>query len=78
MLQVLVLDTHRQPMNSIHPGEARRLLDQGKAAVFRRNPFTIILKTAAEEPMEALKLKTDSQGQIVSVRMVNKTNPPIQ
>ena len=46
MSHVFVLDTHKQPLNPVHPGYARLLLTQGKAAVFKRYPFTIILKTA--------------------------------
>ena len=44
MSKVFVLDTNKQPLNPIHPGRARMLLSQGEAAVFRRYPFTIILK----------------------------------
>ncbi|NET63185.1 MAG: hypothetical protein F6K63_01725 [Moorea sp. SIO1G6] len=43
---VFVIDTNKQPLNPISPKKARRLLDKGKAAVFRISPFTIILKTA--------------------------------
>ncbi|NEO80189.1 RNA-guided endonuclease IscB [Moorena sp. SIO4G3] len=42
---VFVIDANKQPLNPIHPRKARRLLDKGKAAVFRMYPFTIILKT---------------------------------
>lgn len=38
MSKVFVLDTNKQPLNPIHPGRARMLLSQGKAAVFRRYP----------------------------------------
>ena len=30
---VFVLDTTKKPLNPVHPGQARRLLKQGKAAV---------------------------------------------
>ncbi len=46
---VFVLDTTRKPLNPVHPGQARRLLKEGKAAVFRRYPFTIILKEEVTE-----------------------------
>ena len=45
MSNVFVLDTKKQPLNPVHPGRARLLLTQGKAAVFKRYPFTIVLKT---------------------------------
>lgn len=54
---VFVIDANKQPLNPIHPRKARRLLDKGKAAVFRMYPFTIILKTAISNP-------TISPGQI--------------
>lgn len=54
-----VLDTNKKPLEPIHPGKARLLLKQGKAAVFRLYPFTIILKEATEENPEPLELKID-------------------
>ncbi|NEP49244.1 MAG: HNH endonuclease [Moorea sp. SIO3C2] len=48
---VLVIDTNKRPLNPIYPKKARRLLDKGKAAVFRMYPFTIILKTAIYNPV---------------------------
>ncbi|EGJ29703.1 MULTISPECIES: RNA-guided endonuclease IscB [Moorena] len=47
---VFVIDTNKRPLNPISPKKARRLLDKGKAAVFRMYPFTIILKTAIPNP----------------------------
>lgn len=43
---VFVVDTNKKPLNPVHPGEARYLLNVGKAAVLKRFPFTIILKKA--------------------------------
>jgi len=42
--RVSVLSENRIPLNSCHPARARELLKKGKAAVWRRFPFTIILK----------------------------------
>lgn len=41
---VFVLDAEKQPLDPVPPGRARILLTQGKAAVYRRYPFTLILK----------------------------------
>ncbi|TAO01534.1 MAG: HNH endonuclease, partial [Phormidium sp. SL48-SHIP] len=41
---VFVIDTDKNPCDPVHPAKARLLLNQNKAAVFRRYPFTIILK----------------------------------
>jgi len=50
MSKVFVLDTNKQPLDPVHPGHARLLLKQGQAAVYRRYPFTLILKRAVEQP----------------------------
>jgi hypothetical protein len=60
MSNVFVLDTYKKPLDPIHPGYARKLLTQGKAAVYRRYPFTIIFKKEAQEPVtQPLRLKVD-------------------
>jgi len=33
---VFVIDVNKNPVSTLHPGEARRLLKQGRAAVYRR------------------------------------------
>src|SRR5918911_2181527 len=44
---VFVLDMQKRPLDPVHPGRARLLLKAGKAAIFRRYPFTIIQKAAS-------------------------------
>lgn len=46
---VFVLDSNKQPLDPVHPGQSRRLLKAGKAAVYRLFPFTIILKRAVPD-----------------------------
>ena len=46
-MRVFVLDNQKQPLMPCKPARARKLLRDGKAAVFRRFPFTIILKQRA-------------------------------
>ena len=55
---VLVLDTNKIPCDPIHPSQARLLLNQGKAAVFRKYPFTIILKEE-NKPTKKYRIKID-------------------
>ena len=50
---VFVLDTNKRALAPVRPAEARRLLTAEQAAVFRRYPFTIILKTEVNEPVDA-------------------------
>ena len=60
MSKVFVLDQDRRPLDPVHPGYARWLLSQQKAAVWRRFPFTIILKAQQPEvPVQSLRLKID-------------------
>src|SRR5919199_432267 len=40
---VFVLDKNKKPLDPTHPARARKLLRTGRASVFRRYPFTIIL-----------------------------------
>ena len=72
MSQVFVLDTKKQPLNAMHPGRARLLLKQGKAAVYRRYPFTLILKRAVVQPhLEPLRVKIDPGSHTTGLAVVN-------
>lgn len=72
MSQVFVLDTQKQPLKPVHPGRARILLTSGKAAVFKRYPFTIILKVTIEKPeVPPLRLKFDPGSQTTGIALVN-------
>ncbi|MBD1853442.1 HNH endonuclease [Cyanobacteria bacterium FACHB-502] len=67
---VFVLDTHKRRLNPVPPGKARLLLDQGKAAVFRRYPFTIILKEAYPDvPVQDLELKVDPGSRVTGIAL---------
>ena len=54
MSKVAVLETEKKFLAPCHPAVARRLLKEGKAAVFKRYPFTIILK----RPVPDAEIKT--------------------
>jgi 5-methylcytosine-specific restriction endonuclease McrA len=67
---VFLLDTNKQPLNPVHPGVARHLLSARKAAVFRRYPFTIILKEAHQAaPVKDLELKLDPGSQVTGIAL---------
>jgi 5-methylcytosine-specific restriction endonuclease McrA len=69
---VFVVNTDRQPLNPIHPGIARILLKAGKAAVLKRYPFTIVLKTSIEKPtLTPLRLKLDPGGKTSGLVLLN-------
>ncbi|HEX3641514.1 MAG TPA: RNA-guided endonuclease IscB [Ktedonobacteraceae bacterium] len=72
MSNVFVVDTNKQPLNTVHPGEARLLLNRGKAAVLKRYPFTIILKVAIEDPVVAeLRIKIDPGSKTTGIAIMN-------
>ncbi|MEO8954098.1 MAG: RNA-guided endonuclease IscB [Ktedonobacteraceae bacterium] len=72
MSYVFVLDTNKQPLNPVHPGEARHLLNAGKAAVLKRYPFTIILKYAVETPqVQPLRVKFDPGSRTTGIALVD-------
>lgn len=57
---IFVIDTNKQPLEPIHPGLARQLLKGGKAAIYRKFPFTLILKEARPDaPVPDLEIKID-------------------
>ena len=72
MSKVFVLDTNHQALDPVHPGRARLLLKAGKAAVYRRFPFTLILKRAVEHPtLHPLRVKIDPGSQTTGLALVN-------
>lgn len=56
---IFVLDTKGRPLSPCKPGVGRSLLKAGKASVFRRFPFTIILNKEVDARPEPLELKLD-------------------
>jgi 5-methylcytosine-specific restriction endonuclease McrA len=72
MSKVFVLDTKKYLLNPIHPGRARILLSSGKAAVWKRFPFTIILKSEVQVPhLEPLRVKVDPGSKVTGLALVN-------
>ncbi|MHC5855341.1 RRXRR domain-containing protein, partial [Nostoc sp.] len=72
MSKVFVIDQNKRPLDPIHSAQARQLLRNKKAAVFRQFPFTIILKESRPDfPVSALKLKIDPGAKYTGVALVN-------
>jgi 5-methylcytosine-specific restriction endonuclease McrA len=63
MQRVFVLDKNQKPLMPCHPARARELLNKKQASVFRRFPFTIILKNrelgCVENDLQNCELKID-------------------
>ena len=73
MSKVFVLDANKQRADPVHPAQARLLLGDKKAAVFRRFPFTIILKSeVAEVSSQPLTIKIDPGARYTGLAVVNE------
>ncbi len=72
MQSVFVLDTNKQPCDPVHPAAARKLLDQGRAAVFKRYPFTIILKEERQREPKPLRLKIDPGSKLSGLAVTDE------
>ena len=70
MNRALVLDSQKQPLMPCHPARARALLKKGKAAVYRRYPFTIILKERIGGEVQPLELKSDPGSRVTGLALV--------
>lgn len=66
---VFVLDTNRNPLSPCKPGVVRSLLKAGKAAVYRRFPFTIILKKEVVAVPEPIELKLDPGSKVTGIAL---------
>ena len=70
--KVLVLDTNRKPLMPCYPARARKLLSSGRASVFRRFPFTIILhdRTVEESELQDKEIKIDQGSKTTGVALI--------
>jgi 5-methylcytosine-specific restriction endonuclease McrA len=67
---IFVLDTNRKPLNPCRPITARKLLKAGKARVFRKYPFTIILKKEIVENPKPVQVKIDPGSKTTGLALV--------
>ena len=69
MQRTLVLDKNKQPLMPCHPGRARALLKNGKAAVYRKFPFTIILKNRDGGSVQPIEVKLDQGSKTTGIAL---------
>ncbi|MEZ2236533.1 RNA-guided endonuclease IscB [Microcoleus sp.] len=67
---IFVLDTNKRPLTPCKPSMARKLLTAGKAAVFRRFPFTIILKKVVTATIKSITLKLDPGSKTTGIALL--------
>jgi 5-methylcytosine-specific restriction endonuclease McrA len=70
MQRVFVIDKNKAPLMPCHPARARQMLREGKAAVFRRYPFTIILKEREGGDTQPVQVKIDPGSKTTGVAIV--------
>lgn len=70
MQRVFVLDKNRQPLMPCTPARAKDLLKKKKAAVYRMQPFTIILKEREGGDMQPIVLKIDPGSKTTGLALV--------
>ena len=70
MQRVFVLDCKRQPLMPCSPKRARLLLKSQEATLFRRNPFTILLKNREGGKVQRVELKLDPGSQVSGIALV--------
>jgi 5-methylcytosine-specific restriction endonuclease McrA len=72
---IFVLDTNKQSLSPCHPAVARKLLKQGKASIFKKYPFTIILKKQKQNDCkQEYRLKIDYGSKHTCLAILNKDN----
>ena len=70
-----VIDIDKNPQNPVHPAQSRKLLSEGKAAVYRQYPFTIILKESiSEADIKPLEIKIDPGSKTTGIAILSGDN----
>lgn len=70
MQRVLVLSKNKAPLMPCRPARARHLLKKGKAAVYKRFPFTIILRCRKQGNVQLIELKLDPGSKTTGIALV--------
>lgn len=68
--RVFVLSNTKKPLMPCTPKRARKLLTAGNAAVYRRNPFTIILKFREDGTLQPIEFKADPGSKTSGIALV--------
>jgi len=68
--RVLVLSNTKKPLMPCHPARARRFLKQGRAVVYRRFPFTILLKDREDGYIQPIECKIDPGAKETGIAFV--------
>jgi hypothetical protein len=69
-IRVFVLNKHKQVLMPCHPARARKLLDRKEAAVYRRYPFTIILRKETTNFTQPVEFKVDPGSKVSGIALI--------
>jgi 5-methylcytosine-specific restriction endonuclease McrA len=67
---IFVIDSKKRHLTPCKPSVARKLLTAQKASVFRRFPFTIILKKEVNATPEPISIKLDPGSKVTGIALV--------
>lgn len=70
MQRVFVLSNSKKHLMPCNPARARALLSDRQAAVYRRVPFTIILKDRSDGDLQPIELKVDPGSKTTGIALV--------
>ncbi len=73
-MRVFVLDKNLNPLDPCHPARARELLNKGRARVFKRYPFTIVLPDRIAEKLvtHPHRIKIDPGSKTTGIAIVQE------
>ena len=73
-MRVFVLDKNLQPLDPCHQARARELLRKGRAKVFKRYPFTIVLqdRVVTDSVTHEHRIKIDPGSKVTGVAIVQE------
>jgi len=73
-MRVFVLDKNLKPLDPCHPARGRELLNKGRAKVFKRYPFTIVLqdRTLEKSVTHAHRIKIDPGSKTSGIAVVQE------
>ncbi len=73
-MRVFVLDKNLNPLDPCHPARARKLLHKGRAKIFKRFPFTIVLqdRSVEESVIHPHRIKIDPGSKTTGVAVLQE------
>ena len=74
---VFVLSSSKKPLMPTNAARARQLLTKGRAAIYRMQPFTIILKDRAAGFIQPVRLKIDPGSKETGIALVSEATKQV-